>query len=71
MGWTNLTLNSGLMLKEFYRILKTGGLMVALTAKKEEFENILDEYKDKIILKEKYNILVSGKKAGIYKIVKI
>jgi tRNA G10 N-methylase Trm11 len=58
------------MLKEFHRILKLGGIIVLLTARKEEFEGSLADYKDEFKLIDKYDILVSGKKASIYKIVK-
>ncbi len=58
------------MLGEFHRILKPKGVMVLLTARKIEFESSLAKYKDEFELCHKYDILVSGKKASIYKVVK-
>ncbi len=47
------------MLKEFARVLRSGGKLVILTA-----ENLtLDE---RFTLSKKFNILVSGKKAAVY-----
>lgn len=60
------------MLKEFDRILKPKGIAVLLIGTKESFENILiDRFKKAFLLEKKYDILVSGKKAAIYKLVKI
>lgn len=47
---------------EIYRIIKPKGVAVILTACKEEMESI----NTKLLLLEKYNILVSGKKASVY-----
>lgn len=58
-------------LKEFHRILKTNGLMVILTSQKELIEELLQTFKGKLELEAKYPTLVSGKKAGVYKIKKI
>lgn len=58
-------------LKEFHRILKTNGLMVTLTSQKELIEELLQTFKGKLELEAKYSTLVSGKKAGVYKIKKI
>src|SRR5260221_4721268 len=59
------------MLVEFGRVVKSKGILVILVANKELFESILENFKTYLKLKEKYNILVSGKKAGVYKISKI
>lgn len=48
-------------MNEFLRVLKSGGIIVLLTARKNEFENALSSHKNSIELQEKYNILVSGK----------
>jgi tRNA (guanine6-N2)-methyltransferase len=53
------------MLHEFARVLKPAGTMVVLTSQKELFEELVFQSKG-YKLREKYNILVSGKKAGIY-----
>ena len=55
------------MLKEFGRVLMPKGLLILLTAQKELFENLINQSKSYKLL-EKYNILVSGKKASIYKL---
>ena len=60
-----------LMLKQFQRVLKDNGIMVILTAQKELTENLLSKFEGKLMLEEKYGTLVSGKKAGVYKIRKI
>ncbi len=52
-----------------YRILKESGILVLLTANKNEVESLLNKSLNKFQLQEKYDILISGKKAGIYKIV--
>jgi tRNA G10 N-methylase Trm11 len=54
------------MLREFKRILKPKGIIVLLTANKEELEKAA--IKNKLNIVNKYDILVSGKKAGVYKI---
>lgn len=56
------------MLNEFWRVLKPNSILVILMGNKEFFENILKNFSGKFILENKYDILVSGKKAGIYKI---
>ena len=60
-----------LMLKEFNRVLRKEGMMVILTARKEEFENVLTNFKKTLKLINKFDILVSGKKAAIYQIIKV
>jgi len=59
------------MLKEFYRITKTQGMMVILVAKKDLFESVLNNFTDKLKLLKRYDTLVSGQKAGVYKIQKV
>jgi 16S rRNA G966 N2-methylase RsmD len=49
------------MLDIFSRLLKPGGKIVVLTAQKELMDSLTTA-----VLPETYNILVSGKKAGIY-----
>ena len=49
-------------MSEAGRILKLGGRMVVLSAQKEEME----KFRAGLCLVEKYDILVSGKKAGVF-----
>ena len=56
---------------EMHRILKLNGLIVLLAANKEEMSNVLNNFKGKLELVDKFDILVSGKKASIYKIKKV
>lgn len=59
------------MLKEFNRILKPDGIIVLLIGAKEIFEKVLqNKFTTTFLLKRKYDILVSGKKAAIYQLVK-
>ncbi len=56
------------MLLEFFRILDVNGVIVILIGNKELFENVLNKLYSFFKIIDQYNILVSGKKAGIYKI---
>jgi 16S rRNA G966 N2-methylase RsmD len=59
------------MLREFNRLLKPTGIIVLLVGAKEIFENVLiTKFANTFLVKRKYNILVSGKKAAIYKLIK-
>lgn len=60
-----------LMLKQFIRVLKPAGIMVILTAQKELFTDLLKKHSKQLKLEEEYNTLVSGKKAGVYKLKKL
>ena len=60
-----------LMLKELARVLCINGIMVILTARKDEFEQAIAGENKRLKLLNKYDILVSGKKAAIYKILKV
>lgn len=55
------------MLKEFIRVIKPGGLIVILMGQKDLFERVLSKFPQMRLLK-KFDTLVSGKKASIYKI---
>lgn len=55
------------MFKEFVRVLKPNGAIVLLTAQKELLERLLGKFPT-LSLEVKYDTLVSGKKASIYKI---
>jgi len=56
-----------MMITEFIRILKPKGLIVVLTSQKEVIEKVL-KYFPSLTLLRKFDTLVSGKKAAIYKI---
>lgn len=58
------------MMEEFHRVLKPGGIAVILTAGKTELEGALPKFKGRLVLCSKYDILVSGKKAAVYKLAK-
>lgn len=58
------------ILVEFNRILKPNGLIVILVANKELFQEVLNKCSDKLELLNRYDTLVSGQKAGVYKIKK-
>jgi tRNA G10 N-methylase Trm11 len=63
---------------EFYRrffakslfYLKEKGILVFITSRKEEIESVCKEFESNLKLSLKLDILVSGKKAGVYKLVK-
>jgi len=59
------------MLSEFRRVLKADGIVVILIGPKETFEYVLQNKFGQIFaMNSKYDILVSGKKAAIYKITR-
>lgn len=59
------------MLGEFSRILKTDGDIVILTSAKEILERALREKFNRVLkIEERYDVLVSGKKAAMYKLRK-
>jgi len=58
----------GKMLTEFHRILKPNGVCTVLMGNVTDFEKALKSVNFKIL--EKYHILVNGKKANVYKLVK-
>jgi len=51
--------------------LKQNGILVFLTSRKEDVEAVLIESANNLKMLMKLDILVSGKKAGVYKVVKI
>lgn len=59
------------MLEEFFRALRKNGVLVILLSNKELFEKRLSAFTAKFVVKNKYNILVSGGKAAIYKLEKL
>lgn len=59
------------MLLEFNRILKQEGIIILLIGAKDVLENTLqNKFTNIFKLQKKYDILVSGKKAAIYKLVR-
>lgn len=58
------------MIREFSRVLKPNGFLVILVANKELFQEITSKYSNELKLLIKYDTLVSGQKAGVYKLVK-
>ena len=73
-GEFDKNINIGSLYEEFlneaHRILKKDGILIVLSSRKELVEQILFKLKGKLKLECKFDILVSGKKAGIYKCVK-
>lgn len=58
----------GGMLAEMCRIVKGGGVIVLLTAQKQLFEDVLAPLSDKVRLTDRYDVLVSGKSAAVFKL---
>lgn len=56
------------MLKSFEKVLTKDGILVVLTAQKELFEETINRFSGTLTLVGKYNTLVSGQKAAVYKI---
>ena len=56
------------MLNEFYRILKNHGTCTLIMGNPKDFESALKT--TNFILDKKFNILVNGKKANVYKLIK-
>lgn len=56
------------MLKEFSRALKKNGIAVVLIGQPEVFEGVLHNSSEEWKLLEKYPVLISGRKATLYKI---
>jgi tRNA G10 N-methylase Trm11 len=59
------------MLSEFARVLQPGGLAVVLVGRKAEFEQALIAIAQHLQLRKKYDVLVSGKKAGVYQLARV
>lgn len=58
------------MLSEFYRVLTRGGILVVLIGNKELFDKILLNFVDKFETSNKYDVLINGRKARVYKLIK-
>lgn len=60
------------MLKELNRVLKPNGIIVILIGAKATFESVLQNmFSQTFAMNSKYDTLVSGKKAAVYKITRI
>ncbi|MDE2840919.1 MAG: methyltransferase domain-containing protein [Chloroflexota bacterium] len=58
------------MLQEFYRVLRRNGLLVILVGNPRLFEDCLRDFTGRMTVLQRYDILVSGKKASVFKVVK-
>ena len=56
------------LLSTFGRVLKSHGTLVLLSAQKDIIEQYIHAHPDDWVLHNKWNILVNGKKAGVYKL---
>ncbi|VVB80185.1 50S ribosomal protein L3 glutamine methyltransferase [uncultured archaeon] len=57
------------ILGEFYRVLRKNGIVVFVSSRKDEVENAIKRFGN-FKLDKKYDVLVNGKKAGIYRLLK-
>ncbi|MBI4100044.1 hypothetical protein HY440_03485 [Candidatus Microgenomates bacterium] len=57
------------MLAEFCRVVRPGGLVVFLIGQRDLFDSLVIKFSDKLQLERRLDILVSGKKAGVFKLV--
>ena len=58
------------MLREFDRVLRPNGLLVLLSGRRRQLESSLREFKGTFTVLNRYDTLVSGKKASVFKVVK-
>ncbi len=58
------------MLQEFLRVLRPNGLLVLLVGQPELFETCMRDFAGALRVVKRYDVLVSGKKASIFKIEK-
>jgi len=58
----------GGMVAEMCRIVKGGGVIVLVTAQKQLFEDVLAPLSAKLRLADRYDVLVSGKPAAVFKL---
>lgn len=57
------------MLSEFARVLRTDGRIVIVTAETRALETSLDRPDSRLTIEQRFNILLSGKKASVYVLV--
>jgi Predicted DNA modification methylase len=58
------------MLGEFSRILRPNGRTVMVTGETLALDNSLDRHSSRLTVAQRFNILLSGKKAGVYVLMK-
>ena len=58
------------MLQEFHRVLRRKGLLALLVGQPRLIESCLRDFAGKLALLKRYDVLVSGKKASVFKIEK-
>lgn len=58
-------------LQEMDRVLMPTGILVLLTSQKELIKKLLSHHGKKFVLEQQFNILVSGKESGVFKIRKV
>lgn len=59
------------MLNEMHRVLICGGLLIILVANNDVFPRVLQKFSDKFKIENQFDVLISGKKASLYKIKKM
>lgn len=65
---TNIPVPYNKILSEFIRIINPSGIVIILTTHNDELSESLHSLKDRMSIIEQFSILVSGKKASIYKL---
>ena len=59
------------MLIEMHRVLIIGGLLILLVANNDMFPRAIQKFSDRLKIENRFDVLISGKKASIYKIKKM
>lgn len=59
------------MLHEMARVVRPTGIIVILTANKSALESCVEQFQDRLCLLDRFDVLVSGKKAAIYKLERL
>ena len=58
------------MLREFQRVLRPNGLLVVIVGRPQQFAECLGAFADRFTVLKRYDVLVSGKKASVFKLQK-